>query len=182
MSYELFMEYYQQVQEILANNTFQEYGIIGLFLNALLSATALPLPTEILTSALLMGGEPELYVGIALIVGSVIGGFVNYSIGFSGNRLVNFIKRRKQKHVAELVSDFNKEPIKESKSERKPHKFLEKFGWGAIFFASWIPVIGDLILISAGVKRMKFSKFSIFMVAGKIVKTVVVVTGLGTLF
>jgi len=55
MSYELFMEYYQQVQEILANNTFQEYGIIGLFINSLLSATALPIPTEILTSALLMG-------------------------------------------------------------------------------------------------------------------------------
>ena len=57
MSYELFMEYYLQAQEILANNIFQEYGIIGLFLNSLLSATALPLPTEILTSALLIGGE-----------------------------------------------------------------------------------------------------------------------------
>ena len=57
MSYELFMEYYLQAQEILANTTFQEYGIIGLFLNSLLAATALPLPTEILTSALLIGGE-----------------------------------------------------------------------------------------------------------------------------
>ena len=57
MSYELFMEYYQQIQEILANNIFQEYGIIGLFLNSLLAATAIPLPTEILTSALLIGGE-----------------------------------------------------------------------------------------------------------------------------
>ena len=51
MSYELFMEYYQQMQEILTNNIFQEYGIIGLFLNSLLAATAIPLPTEILTSA-----------------------------------------------------------------------------------------------------------------------------------
>ena len=52
MSYELIMEYYQQVQEIFSNNYFQEYGIIGLFLNSLLSATAIPIPTEILTSAL----------------------------------------------------------------------------------------------------------------------------------
>ena len=50
MSYELIMEYYQQVQEIFSNNYFQEYGIIGLFLNSLLSATAIPIPTEILTS------------------------------------------------------------------------------------------------------------------------------------
>jgi len=33
MSYELIMEYYQQAQDILANNAFQDFGIIGLFLN-----------------------------------------------------------------------------------------------------------------------------------------------------
>jgi len=76
MSYELFMEYYQQVQEILANNTFQEYGIIGLFINSLLSATALPIPTEILTSALLMGGESIILVATALMIGSTIGDFL----------------------------------------------------------------------------------------------------------
>jgi membrane protein YqaA with SNARE-associated domain len=165
MSYELFMEYYQQAQEILANNTFQEYGIIGLFLNSLLSATALPLPTEILTSALLIGGENIVLVEIVLIVGSTIGGLLNYGIGFGGNKLFN--KFKKKKH---------------DEHKKKHYKLLDKFGWSAIFFASWIPVIGDLILISAGAKRMKCSKFSIFMVVGKIVKTVVVVTGLGTLF
>ena len=37
-------------------------------------------------------------------------------------------------------------------------------------------------LISAGVKKMKFTKFSIFMVSGKIIKTIIVVMGLGTIF
>ena len=166
MSYELFMEYYQQMQEVLTNNVFQEYGIIGLFLNSLLAATAIPLPTEILTSALLIGGENIFLVGIALIVGSTIGGILNYFIGFGGNKLIKKIKKNsdKQKH------------------EKKHSKLLDKFGWSAIFFAAWIPVIGDLILISAGVKKMKFLKFSIFMVSGKIIKTVIVVTGLGTIF
>ena len=94
MSYELFMEYYLQAQEILANNTFQEYGIIGLFLNSLLAATALPLPTEILTSALLIGGENIFLVAIALITGSVIGGILNYSIGFGGSKLFKKIGRK----------------------------------------------------------------------------------------
>ena len=57
MSYELIIEYYQQIQDILSNNYFQEYGVIGLFLNSLLSATATPIPTEILTLALLIGGR-----------------------------------------------------------------------------------------------------------------------------
>ena len=48
MTFEEIIEYYQQMQEILSNNIFQEYGILGLFLNSLLSATAIPLPTEIL--------------------------------------------------------------------------------------------------------------------------------------
>ena len=168
MSYELFMEYYQQAQDILANNTFQEYGVIGLFLNSLLSATAIPLPTEILTSALLIGGENIFLVGIVLIIGSTIGGILNYFIGFGGNRLFNKFKKKKNKEMDE--------------PKKKHNKLLDKFGWSAIFFAAWIPMLGDLILISAGAKKMKFSKFSIFMITGKTVKTIIVVAGLGSLF
>jgi len=166
MSYELFMEYYQQVQEILANNTFQEYGIIGLFINSLLSATALPIPTEILTSALLMGGESIILVATALMIGSTIGGFFNYVIGFGGNKLFNKFKKNKDKKI----------------EHKKGHRILDKFGWSAIFFASWIPVLGDLILISAGAKKMKFVKYSIFMISGKALKTIIVVIGLGSIF
>jgi len=168
MSYEVFMEYYQQVQDILANNAFQDYGVIGLFLNSLLSATAIPLPTEILTSALLIGGENIFLVGIALVVGSTIGGLLNYFIGFGGNKLFSKLKKKKTGYNV--------------KREKKGNKLLDKFGWGAIFFASWIPVIGDFILISAGAKKMKFTKFLAFMVTGKAVKTVAVVSGLGLVF
>jgi len=166
MNHELFMEYYQQLQEVLANNLFQEYGIIGLFLNSLLAATALPLPTEILTSALLIGGENIILVGIVLIIGSTIGGILNYFIGFGGNKLVK--KMRKKPDI--------------EKQDKKHNKLLDKFGWTAIFFAAWIPVIGDLILISAGIKKMKFVKFSVFMISGKIIKTIIVVIGLGVIF
>ena len=166
MSYELFMEYYQQVQEILSNNVFQEYGIIGLFLNSLLAAKGIPLPTEILTSALLIGGENIFLVVIALIIGSVIGGILNYFIGLGGNKLVKKLKKNTDK----------------KEHDKKHNKLLDKFGWSAIFFAAWIPVIGDLILISAGIKKMKFTKFLIFMISGKIIKTVIVVIGLGSIF
>lgn len=166
MSIELFIEYYQQMQEILTNNIFQEYGIIGLFLNSLLAATAIPLPTEILTSALLIGGENIVLVAITLIIGSTIGGILNYFIGFGGNKLIKKMKKK---------SDVEKQ-------DKNHNKLLDKFGWSAIFFAAWIPVVGDLMLITAGVKKMKFRKFLIVMTSGKIVKTSVVVLGLGTLF
>jgi len=166
MSLELIIEHYQEIQEILTNNIFQEYGIIGLFLNSLLSATAIPLPTEILTSALLIGGENIGLVIIALIIGSTIGGVLNYFIGFGGNKLIKKMKKK---------SDIQKQ-------SKNHNKILDKFGWSAIFFAAWIPIIGDLILISAGIKKMKFLKFSIFMISGKIIKTIIVVLGLGSIF
>ncbi len=168
MSYELIMEYYQQVQNILSNNVFQDYGVIGLFFNSLLSATAIPFPTEILTSALLIGGENAFLVGFALGVGSIIGGVLNYFIGFGGNKLVNKFRKKKKGN--------------DVKHEKKVNKLLDKFGWGAVFFASWIPVIGDFILISAGAKKMKFSKFIAFMVTGKMVKTIAVVSGFALVF
>jgi membrane protein YqaA with SNARE-associated domain len=133
-----------------------------------LGFTAIPLPTEILTSALLLGGESQILVGIALILGSTIGGVLNYFIGFWGNTLLVKFKKKKEQ--------------KEAKQKNKDNKLLEKFGWSAVFFASWIPVIGDLILISAGVKKMKFTKFVIFMVSGKTFKTIAVVSGLGLVF
>jgi len=168
MSYELIMEYYQQAQNILSNNVFQDYGIIGLFLNSLFSATAIPLPTEILTSALLIGGENVFLVGFVLVIGSTIGGLLNYFIGFGGNKL--FSKFRKKKNGNNIAH------------EKKGNKLLDKFGWGAVFFASWIPVIGDFILISAGAKKMKFTKFIAFMVSGKMVKTIAVVSGFSLVF
>ena len=162
------MEIYQQLQDILSNSTIQDYGIIGLFLNSFLSATAIPLPTEILTSALLLGGESQILVGIALVLGSTIGGVLNYFIGLGGNTLLTKFKK--------------KEDQKKVEKKNKDNKLLETFGWGAVFFAAWIPVVGDLILISAGAKKMKFSKFVIFMVSGKTFKTIVVVSGLGLVF
>ncbi len=168
MSYEIIMEYYQQIQDILANNAFQDYGIIGLFLNSLLSATAIPLPTEILTSALLIGGENVFFVGFVLGLGSIIGGVLNYFIGFGGNKLVNKFRKKKNNN--------------DVKHEKKGNKLLDKFGWGAVFFSSWIPVIGDFILISAGAKKMKFAKFIAFMVTGKMVKTIAVVSGFALVF
>jgi len=107
-------------------------------------------------------------IGVVLIIGSTIGGLLNYFIGLGGNKLVN--KFRKKKNGKDVGS------------EKKGNRLLEKFGWGAIFFASWIPVIGDFILISAGAKKLKFTKFIAFMVSGKIVKTIAVVSGFALVF
>lgn len=158
-----------QFQELASNSVFQDWGILGLFLNSLLSATAIPLPTEILTASLLAGGESEALVILVLVLGSCIGGFVNYGLGFGGNKI---FRRFRKKEVT----------FAEAENQKKGHKWLKKLGWAGIFFSPFILVVGDLILISAGAAKMDFKKYVILMIAGKTLKAVVTVYGLGAIF
>ncbi len=155
----------EQFRSLTDSQIFHDWGIIGLLLNSLLSATALPIPTEILTASLLAGGENPLYVVLALVIGSTIGGVLNYFIGFGGTKL---FRRFRKKH--------------DDDTEKKGHKWLERFGLVAIFFAPFILIVGDLILISAGARKYNFTKFIIFMIAGKAFKAVVTVFGLSVIF
>jgi len=151
--------------ELSQNNFLQDWGVFGLFFNALLAATALPLPTEILVSTLLNGGEAEYIIIIALIAGGGLGGVVNYGIGFGGSGLFRRFK-----------------PKKETDDHKKSHKILAKFGWIAIFGSAWIPFFGDLMLMSAGARKMHFRKYVVVMVAGKSVRAIIVVLLLGSFF
>ena len=142
-----------------------EYGIFGLFINALLGASALPIPTEPLVSTLLSGGQNQYLIITTLIFGGSLGGIMNYGIGFGGNKFLNKLKDKK-----------------ETEDHKKSHRLLDKFGWLVIFGSAWIPVIGDLLLISAGAKKMHFNKFVVLMIAGKSLRAIVVVFTIGLIF
>ena len=156
--------------ELSQNNFLQSYGVFGLFFNALLAATALPLPTEILVSTLLNGGEPEYLIIIALITGGGLGGIVNYGIGFGGSGIFRKLKPNKKKEV------------KKVKKEHKLLNKLKKLGWVGIFVSAWIPILGDVALMSAGAKKMHFRKYVVIMVTGKAFRSIVVVLGLSAIF
>lgn len=142
---------------ITQNYLFLKYGLVGLFLNGLLSSV-IPIPTELTTSALLAGGEDRTIVYIVLTVSSIIGGFIAYYLGRTGNKIF--------KH-------FHRTPKK--KDEERSHEILLKYGWIAIFFSSWIPILGDVIPIVAGTKKYDFKRFAIAMSTGKAAKALAIV-------
>jgi membrane protein YqaA with SNARE-associated domain len=153
--------------EFSKNNFLQEYGAIGLFFNALLAATVLPLPTEILVSTLLNGGESEIIIICALVAGGGLGGIVNYGVGFGGSGVFRKLKPKKEPKI------------------QKDHKTLcklKKLGWVGIFLSAWVPIFGDLMLMSAGARKMNFRKYVIIMVSGKTVRSIIVVFSLGVVF
>ena len=150
-------DYQQMVDAVVSNPIFVKYGLIGLFLNGLLSSVV-PIPTEFATSALLLAGHSKLEVASVLTISSVIGGFVAYYIGLGGNKFLHKL---------------HKKPKKEH--EESGNKFLTKYGWLGIFFCSWIPILGDVLPIVAGAKKYDFRKFAVAMAAGKTVKVFAIV-------
>ena len=142
---------------LLNNPFFVKIGLIGLFINSLLSSV-IPVPTELTTSGLLLAGQSKIAIFTILVIGSIIGGFVAYYIGFGG---IRFLKR------------LQKKPNR--RSDDTSTSLLKKYGWVILFISPWIPIIGDSIPIIAGAPKYNFRLFTIAIISGKLVKGVAIV-------
>jgi membrane protein YqaA with SNARE-associated domain len=142
---------------LLSNPSFVRLGLIGLFINSILSSV-IPIPTELTTSGLLLAGQSKVAIVTVLVVGSSIGGFIAYFIGYWGFRFVKRLWKRPNK-----------------KRTDKSTSLLKKYGWVILFISPWIPIIGDTIPIIAGATKFNFKVFSIAIVLGKLVKGIAIV-------
>ena len=142
---------------VLHDTLFIKYGLLGLFFNGMFSSF-IPIPTELTISALLLGGINPLDIFLVLTVGSIIGGYIAYYLGYNG-RLLKRLRRTPNK-----------------KHEQKSINIMTRYGWFTIiFFSPWIPILGDVVSIIAGTKRYNIVKYTIAMTAGKTVKAVAIV-------
>ncbi len=145
------------IDAIIHNTFFIKYGLLGLFINGMFSSF-IPIPTEVTTSALLLGGINEMDVFLVLNIGSIIGGFIAYYIGYN----------------VKLLRRFGKTP--EKKYETKSISLMNRYGWTAIiFFSPWMPVIGDVASIVAGSQKFDLKKYTVAMIAGKTIKALAIV-------
>ncbi|MDE1727570.1 MAG: DedA family protein [Thaumarchaeota archaeon] len=148
---------YEIIHALFHNTIFIKYGLLGLFFNGMFSSF-IPIPTEITISALLLGKANVFDVFVVLVVGSTIGGYIAYYIGYNGR----------------LLKKLRKTP--EEKYEQKSINIMTKYGWFTIIFLSpWIPILGDVVSIVAGTKKYSIVKYSIAMTTGKTVKAVAIV-------
>ena len=145
------------LSSMLHDTLFIKYGLLGLFFNGMFSSF-IPIPTELTITALLLGGINPLDVFLVLTVGSIIGGYIAYYLGYNGR----------------LLKRLRKTP--EKKYEQRSINIMTKYGWFTIiFFSPWIPILGDVVSIIAGTKRYNIIRYSIAMTAGKTVKAVAIV-------
>jgi membrane protein YqaA with SNARE-associated domain len=148
---------YNIIASIVHSSFFIKYGLIGLFLNGMLSSI-IPIPTELTISALLLAGESKLIIFIILTIGSIGGALIAYYIGFTGNKFLKILHKKPRK-----------------KHEVKTGALLERYGWLIIFFSPWIPVVGDIVPMIAGAKRYSLKNFIIVMITGKVFKAIAII-------
>jgi membrane protein YqaA with SNARE-associated domain len=148
---------YDIIESIVHNSFFVKYGLIGLFLNGMLSSI-IPIPTELTISALLLSGKDKFIIFVILAISSIVGGFIAYYIGFSGNKFLKTLYKKPRK-----------------KHEDKTSALLERYGWLIIFFSPWIPIVGDIIPMIAGAKKYDLKNFIIVMISGKLFKAIAIV-------
>lgn len=151
---------------IVQNPIFLKYGLIGLSVNGVLSATILPIPTQMTNTVLLASGYSKLLVFIVLAMSTTTSGIIGYYLGRSGKKISWFLKQHKPKK--EQQKDIEKE-------EERFGRLLSKYGWIAILFSAWIPAAGDVVPIIAGTMRYDLEKLVTALAIGKTTKSIALV-------
>lgn len=135
---------------------FSDLGYAGLFLSAFLAATILPLSSELVLSALLLGGLSPTTLVIVATTGNVLGSLTNYALGYWASKVM--VKKWLRMSEDDFV--------------RAEQRFV-KYGMFSLCFA-WLPVVGDPLTVMAGVLRIRLRWFLLLVTAGKLMRYVVI--------
>ena len=131
-------------------------GYGSLFLSAFLAATVLPLSSEAVLAALVASDGFVLWLLVALAsIGNILGACVNWILG----RYCLHWQDRKWF------------PISPPALERAS-RWFSRHGQYSLLLA-WVPVIGDPLTVTAGLLKLRFSRFLLLVAVGKILRYVV---------
>ncbi len=126
-----------------------EYAYINLFVLSFLASTILPFGAEALLVALVYEGFNPLFVVMVATIGNFLGACTTYYIGLKGR--------------GALDKYFSPSEDKLAKSER----LFKKYGVYTLLL-TWVPGIGDVITMAAGLMNLPFLLFSVLVFAGKL--------------
>lgn len=141
-----------------------DWGYWGMFLSAFLAGTILPFSSEAVLLACVGLGLDPVWSTLATTAGNALGGVTCYWIGHLGKM--------------EWIEKYFK--VNQKQLDKATRFIHGKGAWMALF--SFLPVIGDAILIALGLMRANVWIVSISMTIGKLGRyAVLVATTLGLL-
>jgi len=136
-----------RMQEWLVN-----YGFYSLFLLSFLASTLIPLGSEWLLVAMILGRHEPFAVVAVATAGNYLGGLSTYWIGLYGGEFL-------QLRVLGM----------DEKTRLKAESFYARFGSYSLLL-SFLPVVGDPLCLIGGLLRVRFLRFSLLVVSGKLAR------------
>ncbi len=120
--------------------------LISLFFNGFLSATLLPGTSEVYFVYLLSDGLSPWTGWLVVSVGNILGAYLSFYMGMG---LRAFFSRSKPQ------------------SPPKSHPYLNRYG-AIMLFWSWVPILGDPLVIAAGAMKLPTISCMAWIAVGKI--------------
>jgi len=143
----------QQLFEWL-ENLAAHYGYVGIFLISFIGALSIIFPVPYTVIIFTLGGVFEpLWIAVAAGIGSAIGEFSGYLLGFGGRRVIS---ERYKKKMGFLL------------------KLFDRFGPIVIFVFALTPLPDDLLFIPLGVMRYSLIRAFIPALIGKFCMNLIV--------
>ena len=115
---------------------FISYGVIGLFIISLISSI-IPIPTEPFFGLLETGKNLEL-IFITLMAGSIIGASLGYLMG--------------KYELRKII------PFHDKEKEKQMQIYFRKYGAPFLLISPWIPLVGDLAPMVAGIENYDYKR------------------------
>jgi len=136
---------------------FYQYGLFGLFIAGFLSGSIFPFNSEAVLSLLIYSGFDVVSSLVAATAGNMLGGISIYYLGYLGKMewIEKYAKVKKEKIHAILPR-------------------LERFGPLAAIL-SFVPIVGDLVILGLGFFRISPALTIFFMLIGKVARYLVVI-------
>lgn len=126
-----------------------EHTYVALFIVSFLAATLLPLGSEWLLVALLLGGKSPLLVVVIATIGNTLGGATNYLLGRWGS---TWLIRK----VLRITPE----------QQQRAEGWFTRYGSLSLLL-SWLPVVGDPLCLVAGTLRTSLFRFFVLVTTGK---------------
>ena len=140
-------------------SSLAELGLAGLFLSAFLAGSILPFASEaVLVAVLLLGTEPWPAVTVAT-AGNVLGALTLYAMG-------RWVTARESQENALLHRLLARHTTEDPVRLEKAHRRIERWGPLALV-AAWIPLLGDALVLCAGLLALPLAPVTLFVTLGK---------------
>lgn len=133
-------------------NFFSEYGYWGMGILAFLSGSIVPITSEVLLVLFLSLGLNAVALTLVATAGNTLGGLTCFLLGMLANK-------------DKALKMFKITPRRMHRADR----IIQKYGyWAALI--SFVPVIGETLLVLLGVMRVAWWKVLLVMALGKLIR------------